>query len=153
MKNPFKLLWLMMRFRRPSRVEEMKAVADGFWLGKNYEALTFFGYIVVHSKEEAERINATSSKNDSTKRHEMIHLRQAQSLHNSWFLFYVRYIWYYVRAIPQNNYNRNAAYYLNPYVRAGLFRKVQEWRQRLACLCQNEAEGAQKAVKKMMKIN
>ena len=115
MKNPFKLLWLMMRFRRPSRVEEMKAVADGFWLGKNYEALTFFGYIVVHSKEEAERINATSSKNDSTKRHEMIHLRQAQSLHNSWFLFYVRYIWYYVRAIPQNKYNRNAAYYLNPF--------------------------------------
>ena len=45
----------------------------------------------------------------------MIHLRQAQSLHNSWFLFYVRYIWYYVRAIPQNKYNRNAAYYLNPF--------------------------------------
>lgn len=115
MRNPFKLLWYMLRFRNPKRVEEMRVVADGFWLRKGYAAMTFFGYIVVATKKEAEQLNATTSEKDSLKRHEMIHLKQAQSTHNSWFLFYVRYIWYYVRAIPQNKYMRNAAYYLNPF--------------------------------------
>ena len=115
MKNPFKLLWLMVRFRRPSRVEEMKVVTDSFWLRKGFDALTFFGYIVVSNMKEAERLNTTASNEDSLKRHEMIHLRQAQSTHNSWICFYIRYLWYYVRAIPQNKYRRNAAYYINPF--------------------------------------
>jgi hypothetical protein len=115
MYNPFKILWLVVRFRRPSRVVEMKAVADSFWLGKNYSALTFFGYIVVHSQEEADKLNATTAQKDSLKRHEMIHLKQAQATHNSWLCFYARYLWYCLRAIPQNRYRRNAAYYLNPF--------------------------------------
>ena len=115
MKNPFKLFWLMMRFHRPSRVEEMIAVADNCWLRKGFSALTFFGYIVVATKEEAEQLNDTTSEKNSLKRHEMIHLKQAQSTNNSWLCFYARYLWYYVRAIPQNKYRRNAAYYLNPF--------------------------------------
>ena len=105
----------MVRFRRPSRVEEMKTVSDGFWLRKGFAAMTFFGYIVVPTKEEAKQFNATATNDDSLKRHETIPLRQAQSTHNSWLCFYILYIWYYVRAIPQNKYSRDAAYYLNPF--------------------------------------
>lgn len=112
MLNPFRLLWLIFRAKRPSRIKEMKAVTDRFWLRNNYAALTFFGFIVVRSKEEAAHINST---NDSLKRHETIHLRQAQSTHNSWICFYTLYIWYYLRALPQNRHMRNAAYYLNPF--------------------------------------
>ena len=105
----------MVRFRRPSRVEEMKVVKEGFWLRGDYAALTFFGYIVVHSKEEADRLNARPLKNSSLKRHETIHLRQAQSTHNSWLCFYTLYIYYYLRALPQNRHMHNGAYYLNPF--------------------------------------
>lgn len=102
----------MIRAKRPSRIGEMKAVKDSFWLRKNYAALTFFGYIIVRTQDEADHINA---RNDSLRRHETIHLRQAQSTHNSWFCFYTLYIWYYVCALPQNRHMRNAAYLLNPF--------------------------------------
>ena len=87
----------------------METVFDGFWLRKNYEALTFFGYIVCRTKEAAGRMDAV------TRNHETIHLRQAQSCHNSWLCFYLLYIWYYLRALPLNRHLRNAAYLLNPF--------------------------------------
>ena len=105
----------MVRWRRPSRVEEMEAVSDSFWLGKNYSALTFFGRIVVHSKKDADHLNRHTSTDNRIKRHETIHLRQAQACHNSWLCFYILYIWYYLRALPQNRHRRNAAYYINPF--------------------------------------
>lgn len=102
----------MIRAKRPSHIIEMKAVKEGFWLRKNYAAMMFFGTIVAHSQKEADLINA---RNGSLKRHETIHLRQAQSVHNSWICYYLLYIWYYLRALPQNRYMKNAAYYLNPF--------------------------------------
>lgn len=115
MKNPFKILWLMLKAKRPSRIGEMKATTENFWLGRSYYAMMFFGTMLVHTKEEADKMDATTSDMDSAKRHETIHLRQAQSTHDSWLCYYVLYIWYYVRALPQNRHFRNAAYYLNPF--------------------------------------
>lgn len=115
MKNPFRIIWLMFRYRKPSRVTEMKAVKENFWLRGNYAAMTFFGYILVHSQDDADFINSISANTSDLKRHETIHLRQAQSLHNSWLLFYLLYFWYYLRALPQNRRRRNAAYYINPF--------------------------------------
>jgi hypothetical protein len=115
MSNPFRLLWLMLTARRPSRITEMPILQESFWLGKGYEALTFFGHIVVHTQEEADALNERPLIHSSLKRHETIHLRQAQATHNSWLCFYILYIWYYVRALPQNRYMHNAAYYLNPF--------------------------------------
>ena len=113
MNNPLKIVWLMITARRPSRVGRMKAVKEGFWLGRNYAAMMFFGHILAHTQEEADWLN--SHGGGSLRRHETIHLRQAQSTHDSWLCYYVLYIWYYVRALPQNRHFRNAAYYLNPF--------------------------------------
>jgi hypothetical protein len=112
MNNPFKLIWLMLKARRPSRIDEMKAVKEGFWLGKKYDAMMFFGHIVTHTQEEADRMN---SRMDSLRRHETIHLRQAQATHNSWLCYYWLYMWYYIRALHLNRYMKNAAYRLNPF--------------------------------------
>jgi hypothetical protein len=90
----------------------MRAIKEGFWLRRNYEAMMFFGHIITHTQEDADLINARFG---SVKRHEAIHLRQAQSTHDSWLCFYILYIWYYLRALPQNRYMRNAAYWLNPF--------------------------------------
>jgi hypothetical protein len=49
------------------------------------------------------------------KNHEMIHLRQAQSCGDSWFRFYLLYIWYWLRALPANRKMKHGAYLLNPF--------------------------------------
>lgn len=87
-------------------------MADGFWLRRGYAALTFFGHIVTPTQQEADRINKGYN---SLKNHEMIHLRQAQSTHNSWICFYLLYSWYWLRALPLNRKMKGAAYYLNPF--------------------------------------
>ena len=115
MNNPFHILWLMVTAKRPRRISEMKAVKESFWMRRGYTAMTFFGRILTHTQQEADELNATATLHSRLKRHETIHLRQAQSTHNSWLCFYILYIWYYMRALPQNRRRRNAAYYLNPF--------------------------------------
>ena len=112
MKNPLKILTYFWRSRRPSMIRNMVAVHDNFWLRKGYDAMTFFGTIITATEEEAARMN---SKGNSLKNHEMIHLRQAQSLHDSWLLFYLYYGWYSLMALPQNRKMKNASYLLNPF--------------------------------------
>ena len=83
MRNPFRLLKYMVKARRPSRVTEMEVVGDDFWLRKNYEALTFFGYIVCR-KEQAERPLDPVVRN-----HETIHLRQAPTTRGCASTYYI----------------------------------------------------------------
>jgi hypothetical protein len=84
----------------------MGVFIDSFWLRKGYEAMTFFGTIVTASE---------GLDSDELRRHETIHLRQAQATHDSWLLFYLLYFWYILRALPQNRRMKNAAYYINPF--------------------------------------
>lgn len=112
MKNPFSILRYLWGVRRPSRIIDMKVVCDSFWLGKGYTALTFFGTIIAATPED---VRAMSREGNTIKRHETIHLRQAQSTHDSWLLFYLLYGWYYLLALPQNRRLKNAAYRINPF--------------------------------------
>ena len=110
--NPLKLFTYFWHSRRPSLISTMPAVRNSFWLRKGYDAMTFFGTIITATQEEADRMN---SRGSVLKNHEMIHLRQAQSLHDSWLLFYLRYGWYSMCALPQCRHMRDAAYLLNPF--------------------------------------
>lgn len=112
MRNLLRLLWLALRAPRPGKIRVMKAVEGDGLLPRKYTALTFFGYILTHTQEVADSINA---RPNTILNHEMIHLRQAQSVRNSWICFYLLYIWFYVRALPQNWHMHNAAYCLNPF--------------------------------------
>lgn len=110
--NPLRLPLLMLKARRPSHVTDMPTMLDSFWLRKGYDALTFFGTIVTASDE---MVRELSEHSNPLRRHEMIHLRQAQATHDSWFCFYLLYIYYYLQALPMNCKLRNAAYLLNPF--------------------------------------
>ena len=110
--NPLALLRLLWKARRPSCVSDMPAVRNSFLLRPGYTAMTFFGFIVTASQEEADTMNVRLTR---LKRHEMIHLRQAHNTGDSWVRFYLLYIWYYLRALPQNRRMKNAAYLLNPF--------------------------------------
>ena len=113
MRNPFRIIRWVFKARRPSRVADMPAVSDNFWLRRGYAALTFFGFIVTPSQEEADRVNRQQCWR--LKNHEMIHLRQAQSTHDSWLCFYALYLWHWLRAVHLNRHLKNAAYLLNPF--------------------------------------
>ena len=114
---------IMWRAVRPSRVTDMPAVVNTFWLPKGYEGLTFFGKILTPSQELADRFNANK---EALKSHEMIHLRQAQACGDSWLRFYLLYIWYWLKdslgtvGLRKNRPQqvplpKNAAYRLNPF--------------------------------------
>ena len=103
---------IMWRAVRPSKVADMPAVVNTFWLRKGYEGLTFFGQILTPTQELADRFNAGL---DEMKNHEMIHLRQAQSCGDSWLHFYLLYIWYWIKGLRMNRKMKHAAYLLNPF--------------------------------------
>ena len=105
----FRLMW---QAKRPKQVLDMRAMACPFWIKQGYEALTFFGTIITHTQKEAEDINTGP---DELKNHEMIHLYQARSTGNSWFLFYIRYLWYSLSCLRYSRRLRNSAYLLNPF--------------------------------------
>ncbi|MBQ3700319.1 MAG: hypothetical protein II886_10490 [Prevotella sp.] len=114
---------LMLHTVRPSLTDDMKAIALPFWIRKGYDGLTFFGHIITHTTDEAEALNAChtaafGAKNHDTqamKNHEMIHLYQARSTHDSWLCFYWKYFLYWLRALPYQRHLKNAGYLLNPF--------------------------------------
>lgn len=108
----FQVLPIMWRAVRPSRIADMPAQVNTFWLRKGYEGLTFFGRILTPTQELADSFNRGPS---SLKTHEMIHLRQAQACGDSWLRFYLLYIWYWLRALPMNHRMKHGAYLLNPF--------------------------------------
>ena len=104
---------IMWRAVRPSKVVDMPAVVNTFWLRKGYEGLTFFGKILAPTQELADRFNGSADR--ALKNHEMIHLRQAQSCGDSWLRFYILYIWYWLKGLRMNRKMKHAAYLLNPF--------------------------------------
>lgn len=119
MAHALHIFKLMLTARRPSQVLDMHAVSIPFWLHEGYDALTFFGHIVTNSEKEAERYNnlkpQTSSWYHPVKFHETIHLRQAQSTHDSWLCFYWKYMIFWFQARRANRILPNAGYQLNPF--------------------------------------
>jgi len=104
---------IMWRAVRPSKITDMPAVVNTFWLRKGYEGLTFFGHILAPTQELADRFNGSADR--ALKNHEMIHLRQAQSCGDSWIRFYLLYIWYWLKGLRMNRKMKHAAYLLNPF--------------------------------------
>ena len=112
MHNPLTIVPLLFRATRPSRTTDMKAVSCPFWIRRGYSAMTFFGHIVMHSQEEANRVN---ERFDALKNHEMIHLYQARSTHDSWLCFYWKYVGFWLKARRYRKHLKNAGYQLNPF--------------------------------------
>ena len=108
----FRVVPIMWRAVRPSKIQDMPAVVNSFWMRKGFEGLTFFGHILTPTQHEADLFNHHDS---AMKNHEMIHLRQAQSCGDSWLRFYIIYIWYWLKALSANRKMNHGAYLLNPF--------------------------------------
>jgi len=106
------LLSILLTAKRPSRISDMKAVALPRIMRRGYDGLTLFGHIITHTQEEAEALN---NRFDEMKNHEMIHLYQARSTHDSWLCFYWKYGLYWLKAQRYRRKLKNAGYVLNPF--------------------------------------
>ena len=116
------ILLMMLRSVRPSRISDMPAIAKPRWIRRGYEGMTFFGHIITHTQQEAEAF----SRLGPLKNHEMIHLYQARSTHNSWFCFYLKYFAFWLHITVRlawpfrskrhpRRHVPNAGYRLNPF--------------------------------------
>ena len=105
------ILLMMFRSMRPSRISDMPAIAKPRWIKRGYEGMTFFGHIITHTPQAAEAF----SHFGCLKNHEMIHLYQARSTHNSWFCFYWKYFVFWLKASRYHKRLHNAGYLLNPF--------------------------------------
>lgn len=71
-----------------------------WFLFTGFAALTWKGYTYCKTREMADDLNKTDYIDSQLKSHETIHIRQAESMHNSWFRFYAKYIWEWICNLP-----------------------------------------------------
>lgn len=107
-----RLISLITHAERPKQIQFLSVEVNDIICPKGYQAITLFGTVFTHDENTARELNTAHSK---LMNHEHIHLRQAQDTHNSWWIFYSMYAWYYLIALPYNIKLKHAAYLLNPF--------------------------------------
>ena len=78
------------------------------WLCPKGYAITLFGTIYVRTKDQYDKMVAPYSYYYN---HELIHEKQAN---NKWIIFYIKYIYLYLKNILALRYNIKAPYYFHP---------------------------------------
>lgn len=79
---------------------------------KGFTAITLFGHVFIRKEYEG---GFSSYEWNELIYHETIHILQATLEHNSWFVFYVKYLYYWLRNMFHCGFKNNIAYYCIPY--------------------------------------
>ena len=98
---------------KPSDINIPKAKKTWLLL-PNFKAITWMGTIYCKRKNDVDAINMTDDIDSSFKSHETIHIRQAYAMKDSWFRFYVNYIFNWIKNLPLIFVNLYAPYKLIP---------------------------------------
>lgn len=85
--------------KKPSEIKVVKAKKAHFLLPA-FSAITLFGVIKCKSDKDIEKLNKTDGIDCDLESHETIHVRQAESMKDSWWRFYIEYIWEWICNIP-----------------------------------------------------
>lgn len=122
---------------KPSEINVIKA-KKGI-LFKNFDALTWKGTVYCTDSKIIESLNAHNYIDSNLKCHETIHVRQAESIKDSWFRFYLLYILQWILNFPLFIYGWIMPYYfisfeLEAYVNQNDYSYVQngavyEWKK------------------------
>lgn len=94
---------------KPSKIKTVKAKTTKL-LFPGFNAITWMGTIYCKKKEDASAINESDKINSQLKSHESIHIRQAQAMHDSWLVFYLRYVFDWICNLPLIFINVKAPY-------------------------------------------
>lgn len=95
--------------KKPSNIKYITAKTTRLLFG-SFQAITLFGIVYCKDKKKKDAINEYEGITSVLESHEGIHVRQAESVHNSWFLFYIRYIWQWICNLPLIFINSYAPY-------------------------------------------
>lgn len=98
---------------KPSKIIMPKA-KKAWLLLPDFKAVTWKGVIYCRKQDNVDSINKNGAIDSSFKSHETIHVRQAQSMKDSWTRFYLNYIWNWIKNIPLITVNVHAIYKLIP---------------------------------------
>ena len=98
---------------KPSKFITVKGKKAWFLLS-GFSALTWKGYAYCKTRKQANIINSTDKIDSQLESHETIHIRQAESMHDSWFRFYVKYVFEWICNLPLITINSRAPYMFMP---------------------------------------
>jgi len=85
--------------KKPSKIKCVSA-KKGWFLLPFFSAITLFGVIYCKSQKRVDEINKSDNIDSQLESHETIHVRQAESTKDSWFVYYTKYIWQWIRNLP-----------------------------------------------------
>lgn len=125
--------------KKPSKIKSITGKVMPGLMGKRFAAITLFGVVYTKKQATADVINSTDGLDSVLETHEMIHVKQAVSTRNSWFLFYMHYIFEWLYNLPLIFVNGYAPYkfmpleieaYRNEYnTDHALQEKCEDWRK------------------------
>ena len=84
---------------KPSKIKSVRAKLTKL-LPSAFSAITWKGTIYCITQSSVEAINKTDGIDSVLENHETIHVRQAESTKDSWFRFYLEYIWEWIKNLP-----------------------------------------------------
>lgn len=87
-----------------------------WWLGRGFEAITWFGHIFFNCTKEELEAKLVSPALLRTERHEHVHLLQAKTFRTRYLGFYILYVAYWLRNLVRYR-NTMKAYYEIPFER------------------------------------
>lgn len=99
---------------KPSKINVLKA-KKALFLFSGFRALTWKGIAYCKEKSDIQLISAQDTINSNFEAHEMTHVKQAESTHDSWFCFYTLYIWYWILNFPLFIRGKFMPYYFIPF--------------------------------------
>ena len=85
--------------KKPSKIKCVSA-KKGWFLLSNFSAITLFGVVYCKSQKRVDEINKSDNIDSQLESHETIHVRQAESTKDSWFIYYMKYIWQWIKNLP-----------------------------------------------------
>jgi len=100
--------------KKPSKIKSISA-KKAWFLPSNFEAITLFGVAYCSSRKRADKINESENIDSQLESHETTHVRQAESTKDSWFIFYMKYIWQWIKNLPMIFINVYAPYKFMPF--------------------------------------
>ena len=98
--------------KRPTKISQL-IVKFGIIPPEDFLAITMFGYMFINKKNKTYWEELGEYK-QITYIHEGIHLMQAQN-DGFWFIFYCKYLWWWLKAIILSGFDNDIAYYCIPY--------------------------------------
>lgn len=104
----------MKKSMKPSKINVLKA-KKAFFLFPGFRGLTWKGIVYCKNKSDVQLVNFEDRISSDFESHEMTHVKQAESTHDSWFLYYSLYLWYWFINFPLFITGLYMPYYFNPF--------------------------------------